>query len=377
MATVIEHPTHFTSLPREYYLSDEILEREHERIFRKQWLYVAHGSELPSTGDYIVREVLGESVVLVRDENLGVNGFINICRHRGSRICDEAKGHVTRFVCPYHQWNYRLDGSLRNAPSIPDGEYVDYAGLGLHRVHVDVWQGLIFISFAPEAPASIAARLDESNTRMERLEPERLKVAHTITYEVEANWKIALENFQECYHCVGAHRELLSVIDNSDLYGDSADMPAEVAGGNIGLRPGFKSFTLGGEYVSAKLLGEFGRGVEPKEGFGAGFMVLPAFSGATFSPDHGTTLQMRPVSPERTDFIFQWFVHEDAVEGRDYEVDQVIALWDITNRQDGELCKRVQQGMSSRYHEPGPNSLAREAGLHGVLNMYLAYMGDD
>jgi Rieske 2Fe-2S family protein len=373
---LIEQPTYFTSLPREYYLSDEIFERELDRIYRRQWLYFAHTSEVPNPGDYITREVIGESVVLVRDTASDLNGFINLCRHRGSRICDNRSGNITRFVCPYHQWTYYLDGRLRNAPSIPDNEDVDYAAWGLHSVHVDIWHGLVFISFARERPEPVSLALDQARTGMAGIETENVKIAYEITYEVAANWKVAVENYQECYHCVGSHPELCRVLDVKSQYSRSTEMPDEVVGGKIDRRPGLRSFTIDGNYASAKLLGEFGRGVEPKDDFGAGFMILPAFSAAAFNSDYGVMQQIRPVTPDKSQFINQWFVHEDAVEGRDYDVATLTQLWDVTLRQDGELCRRVQAGLHSRYHIPGPNSPTREAELLGTINLYLAHMGE-
>ena len=373
--SVIDHGAYFTSLPREYFLSEEIFEQELERIWRRQWLYAAHTSQLPEAGDFVVREIVGESVVIVRDDGGEVRAFLNLCRHRGARICDAAEGSVKRFTCPYHQWSYELDGRLRSAPSIADGDGIDYADWGLHTVHVDVWHGLIFVSLADERPDPISDVLSAIPTRLERVEPERLKLAHTITYDMHVNWKVLLENYQECYHCLVAHPELSRIIDvHGQFEPRKPYTPKEVMAGAMDQRAGMQSLSLDGRRVCKKLLGEFGRGVEPPESFAAGFGVWPAFSAAGFVADYGVVQEMRPVAIDRVDFVTHWFVHEDAVEGRDYDVEQLIALWDVTNRQDWELCDRVQAGIQSRRFVPGPSSPTREQDLQAALMLYLARM---
>jgi phenylpropionate dioxygenase-like ring-hydroxylating dioxygenase large terminal subunit len=380
MSSTIERGAYFTSLTRDYFFSPELYERELDVIFRRQWLYVGHVSEIAEVGDYLRRDVVGESVLVVRAED-GINAFLNVCRHRGSRICDAASGRVKRFICPYHRWSFDLDGSLHNAPSIRDGEFVDFAEWGLHQVHVDVWLGMIFINLTEEQPdpVSVSAVLEEVTPAMARLEPEHMKVAHAITYDVEVNWKVLLENYWECYHCPGAHPELCRVapIDNHYIAPEEApaeaprDLP-EIFGGALDYKPGLKSLSIDGEWACSKLLGEFGRGADPTD-FAAGFAVLPAFTGANFSPDYGVIHEFRPLALDRVRFVNHWLVHQDAVAGEDYEIDKLIALWDITNRQDIELCERVQAGIHSRRFVPGPNSL-HERSLRHALTIYLDRM---
>jgi Rieske 2Fe-2S family protein len=376
--TSLDHGNFFTSLPRDYYFSEEIFERELERIFRDQWLYVAHTSQIPKVGDYLVRDIIGESVLLVRNDRAEISALLNLCRHRGSRLCDAPTGTVKRFVCPYHQWTYERDGKLRNAPSIADGEAIDYADWGLHQVHLDVWHGLIFISFAREAPTPISDTLNTIPTRLERIEPERLKVAHTITYDMNVNWKVLYENYQECYHCPGAHPQLCHVVDVRRQYEPRKPyVPKEVMAGAMDAKPEMSSLSVDGSLVCRKLLGEFGRGVEPPPAFAAGFAIYPAFTAVGFVADYGIVQEMRPVSVDRVHFINHWLVHEDAEEGLDYEIKTLIELWDVTNRQDWELCDRVQAGIRSRRFVPGPNSPTREQDLRDALTLYLARMAPE
>src|SRR5437870_702013 len=143
MSSIIERPRYFTALPREYYFDEGRFQLEMDRIFSKQWRYAAHVSEIPNQGDYVTCEYegLGESLVLVRGEDGAVNGFFNICRHRGYSLCETGAGTAKALTCPYHRWTYGLDGRLLGAPSMPDGEEMDYSEWGLLPVHVEVWNG--------------------------------------------------------------------------------------------------------------------------------------------------------------------------------------------------------------------------------------------
>src|SRR5580692_3810588 len=136
-ASIIDHPDYFTNLPRDYYLSEERYRRELDAVYRRQWLYVAHVSEIPERGDYLARELpgLGESILVVRGDEDRISAFYNVCRHRGRGICEAGAGKVKQFVCPYHSWSYGLDGRLLGAPGMPNGKFFDYADWGLKPVH--------------------------------------------------------------------------------------------------------------------------------------------------------------------------------------------------------------------------------------------------
>ncbi len=178
--------------------------RRSARIFLKSWQYVGHASRIPERGDYFLFEIAGESVILVRDGEGNVNALLNVCRHRGSRICDALEGHETRLTCKYHGWTYALDGSLRAAGFAPEG--LDKSRLGLKRLHVKVFQGLIFVNFDADAVPFDAIERDLGPL----LAPwalERAKVAHRQNYPITSNWKLTIENYCECYHCLPAHPE--------------------------------------------------------------------------------------------------------------------------------------------------------------------------
>jgi phenylpropionate dioxygenase-like ring-hydroxylating dioxygenase large terminal subunit len=375
MATITERPGYFTGLPREYYVSPEIFDRELDEVWARQWLYFGHLSQIPRPGDYLVRELAGESVVVVRSQDGAVGGFLNVCRHRGYRFCDRGTGHAKHFVCPYHRWSYDIDGRLLGAPTMRDGEYFDYGDWGLQRVHCELWRGFVFICLGESPPLPLLPTLEECGADLARLSLEAMKEAHAVTYEVACNWKILMENYLECYHCTANHPEFCTAADLRLIYDRIAQSQAapvvEITGG-VPSSPGHRTLSPDGQLVCTKLLSHE---AELPDGFGAGVRLQPAVSALLFHIDHGVVHEIRPLSPTRTEFINRWFVHEDAQPGRDYELSRLTAVWDITNQQDKALCERTQPGVESRRFIPGPNSVTREPSIHAALTVYRELMG--
>jgi phenylpropionate dioxygenase-like ring-hydroxylating dioxygenase large terminal subunit len=374
--SVIEHPTYFTSLPRDYYCSREILEQEQERVFRRQWLYFCHISELGHRGAYLSRDILGENIVAVRDGAGEIHAFFNVCRHRGYRVCPLGSGRLDRFVCDYHRWSYALDGSLLGAPAMPDGTFFDYKDWGLHRVHVDVWRGFVFVALGDDRPEDLARSASGilEADRLSLVEPEHVKQVHVVVHEFACNWKILMENYLECYHCRSTHPEVCRISDLDQQYARPISSARELFGLAVPLNAGVKTFSTSGDIVCTRLLGEFGRMAEIPDGFGAGFVIQPALTAVLFHVDYGLIHEIRPLGTDRVQFTNRWFVHEAAQEGTDYELESLIDLWEITNRQDQERCEGVQRGVQSRSFVPGPNSLAREQQIRSALLTYLEMM---
>ena len=377
--SVIDHENYFTSLPREYYLDEERFAAELARVWNTQWVYAGHVSQIPRRGDYFTFDIGAEGILVVRDDE-EVRAFYNVCRHRGLKLCDQASGKVARrIVCPYHTWSYGLDGKLLHAKRMSDGEFFDYGDFSLFSIHVSVWHGFIFVSLADVAPAPVSTMIDEKSTAdMARLDPTRLKVAHEITYYADANWKLLLENGVECYHCQSVHPEFCVSLDSQEMsdYYEEDYIGELVQGLVIPVKRELESLSMTGSYVSKKLLGEFGRGVEVPDDFGAGFMTQPGYAWGGFHPDYGMVASTLPISPTRSKMICWWFVHEDAEEGVDYDVDELVKLWDITNIQDLHIQERQQRGLSSQRYVPGPNSPSQEPGIRAALRKYLEMMGE-
>jgi Rieske 2Fe-2S family protein len=365
------------ALTRELYISPEVFEREVELLLYRTWLYAGHASQLPRVGDYLLRHVGDESIIVVRSAPDELHAFYNVCRHRGSLLCDADTGHERRFVCPYHQWAFALDGTLETAPGLRDGEDgVRFADLGLNPVRLELSHGLMFVNLHPDAAPLRSRFYDDCEVALAR--GEQTKVAYEKAYRMKANWKLVSENLTECYHCPGAHPEFSRVCDVGAMYRRASE-PAredETARRGLPLRGAAETLTIDGKPDCAKLLGAFGEGLDVPVGFNTMHSVGPVPCLAAYFVDYAVLFDVRPISPTETDFFCQWFVHEDAVEGADYVVDELIELWDVTTLQDVVLCERQQAGVTSRSYRPGPTTTGREAGTiaRGFLGTYLSVM---
>ena len=377
------------SLVREFYVSPQIFERDIERVYFRHWLFVGIAARIPKTGDYFLYEIAGESVILARGKNGAVNALLNTCPHRGSRICLEPEGHAAKLVCPYHAWCFDLEGRFLAARQMPDE--TDKAALGLIRLRVQVVEDLIFICFADQPPefGPMAADLKKF------FGPHgfaRAKIALRESMTLRANWKITAENFFECYHCAPTHPELAQVMSYVRAF-DSARLAEElrrytqrwqvrarelgnVTGSNkrndaachtvtrIPIREGFLTQSQDGRPV-APLMGEFREydgGVTAMQFFPIGWFVA--------DNDYAMLVRFTPTAVQETEVEITWLVHREAVEGRDYKLDDITWLWGNTMRQDMKITADNQAGVNSRFYRPGPHS--EEECLDEFLQWYLA-----
>ena len=348
----------------------------------QQWLYVGHASRIPNAGDYFTYKIGNEPLVIIRGDDGAVNALLNICRHKGSLLCRDAQGTAKKIVCPYHQWVYEPNGALFHARMMPDD--FDKADWGLKTVAAHILDGLIFVCFAATPPPFPTPNPDW-------LAPYALadaKVAHIATYTVNANWKIVLENFMECYHCGVVHPEYSRVMAGASNSYSSADEVAAQAG---------RTYTEAG--LDAKRLGlepsrpimQFKRNNETQSMDGKRVAPLignyPAYDGAmmavwigwTFememNPDYVCAFRFTPLSATQTEVEAHWFVRGGAVEGVDYDIDRLTTFWKVTGEQDWDICEVVQAGVLSRSYAPGQLSHA-EGGVTNFLAQYLKVLRD-
>jgi phenylpropionate dioxygenase-like ring-hydroxylating dioxygenase large terminal subunit len=366
---------HMRLLDRNDYISPDVFEQEVENIFNRQWTYVGHVSQIPEPGDYFVEEFVGESIVVVRGEDEVVRAFLNTCRHRGHTLCQTQTGNVRSFTCPYHQWNYGLNGHLRRAPSAPDGKFFNYEEWSLHSVSLEVWQGLIFVRLSTTDDRPLGPELDRIGQSMMPMQAEKVKEIRTEVYEIKANWKTIIENYVECYHCLANHPELCVALDvGRTLSGITEAWHGEYIGGASPLKPGMQTASLNGELVCKKLLGDIEAASLEDGGIRGGFLIVPMITRVHFRADHGYIHTLRPVSPGHSQWVTRWYVHEDAVEGEDYEVEDVTKLWHISNQQDISLCEESYRGLNSRRFVSGPLHPERESAIASVIEVYKTLM---
>ncbi len=382
------------SLPRDCYVDPDIFTLDLDRVFASSWLLVGAAAELPHAGDTLAWSVGSDSVLLTRDEQGRVRAHHNVCRHRGCRLRPDGHGSVRAVVCPYHQWTYGLDGALRGAPHM--GPDLARAELGLRPVHLRELAGLLFVCFAEVPPP-----FDEAVTAVEpQLGPhhlERTKVAAGCHYTVAANWKMLVENNRECYHCRVNHPEFCQ--SNYDV-GGSGDVrrnsgydaalrehhvrwraqglaPREVSFENDGwfrvarlpLRDGYVTESLSGRLV-APVLGD----LESADVGSLRLITLPN-SWSHANADYAMTTRLTPVSADRTDVDVTFFVRDDAVEGEDYDRDELTAVWVATSEQDWSLCEQNFAGVRSRGYLPGPLSPVTEGSVDTFHRWYERALG--
>ena len=363
------------ALDQRFYVDPDLYALEIDRIVMRDWILAGHVSELPEPGDFKILTVANESAIVVRGSNGALKAFANVCRHRGSLVCLERRGNVRKFTCPYHGWTYDIDGDLVAARAMPP-EF-NKAEYSLRKVSIATVHGLIMISFNSAPPTLDNARRDLAEP-MGMFGFENLKVAAYKEYEIAANWKLAVENYQECYHCSTAHPEyakmhtltiderkrqriqqgMLARMESCGVTDISVDnwvddaAPGDTVYGywRTALFEGYKTGSKEGAPV-APLLGN----LIDYDG-GASDMVIGPLSYFLCYSDHVVCYVFTPVDIGNSRCDIYWLVRSDAVEGKDYAVEQLTWLWDITTESDKEIIVNNSKGVKSRFYTPGPLS---------------------
>ena len=385
-----------------FYRSHVTYGRELQGIVYRSWLYAGHISQLRETGDFLVYE-LGEDSVIVARSGAGaddLHAFTNICRHRGARVCEASGGQRKTFVCPYHGWVYNLDGSLRAAREmdhLPDFNTADY---GLRRLRLEVIEGLVFVNF-DTAAESLAASMAPVATPLGAYQLDNARVAHQQTYRIDANWKLCLENYLECYHCATSHRHyarshslkalpeevaalnaaMRSRADAATgvagitgeyraLYSEAASFGACVSHWRYALYDSFLTGSQDGAPV-APLMGK----MQGYDG-GAGDFQFGPLNFMLAYPDHCVLYRFTPRALTATDLEVVWLVDGSAVEGRDYDRDKLTWLWHQTTLEDEHIILRNSEGVNSHFFEPGPYHPQFEALCMQFVTWYLTALLD-
>ena len=363
------------SLEQRFYTDPEIYAIELDRIVTRNWIFAGHHSQLADAGDYLVVDVANESAIVVRSHSGEIKAFANVCRHRGSIICVEKSGNKRKFQCPYHGWMYDTDGNLVAARNMSDD--FDRTAHGLHKVRVEVVHGLLFICLCDDPPDLEPARLDLAEP-LALFDFENMKVAAQKTYPIAANWKLAVENYQECYHCSNAHPDFAKMhtqtldhdkktrlqshmlermaacglkhfeIDHIDIHAN----PGEVGYGywRTAMFEGYKTGSRNGEPL-APLLGDL-----TDFDYGHSDLTFGPFSFFLIYSDHVLCYVFTPVDAMNCQCKIYWLVRGDAVEGKDYDRDELMWLWDRTTLADEEIIVNNWKGIRSKYYQPGPFS---------------------
>ena len=345
---------HFT-LPRCYYTDPAVFRRELEVFYLDSWICAGRAEAVRNPGDYFLCNVAGESLIVTRDGAGEIRSHYNVCRHRGTRMCTEPEGSFSgRILCPYHGWTYGLDGKLIGAPHMdhPDFRRDDYP---LHTAHATLWDGHIFLHAGTEPPG-LLAQLQALPAKFRPWRMEELRLHRRIVYDVQANWKLIVLNYNECLHCPLLHPALNRL---TDYLGADNDPPAPgYIGGAMGFRDGAETMSTDGKRRRAYLpgLGERERSIVEY------YAIFPNLL-LSLHPDYMMLHRLWPTAIDRTEIVCEWYFHPDEMAKPDFAAQDVIEFWDTTNREDWAISEQSQSGIQSRCYTPGPYT-AREALLH-------------
>jgi glycine betaine catabolism A len=340
------------ALPREMYVDPQTWLDERESALFGQWFCVGRTSDLglDAASRVVAVDVAGESVLLTTDEDTHLHGAYNVCRHRGSQLrpvegmppVQPVACQASALRCPYHSWTYGLDGRLLRAPHTDLGG-AEPDGFRLHPVGVETWQGFVFVHLTPEAATPLREAVARASATLAHYGLADLVTGATMTYDVGANYKVLLENYNECYHCGPVHPELCRLV------------PA-FAGGGGGLpwkegvphRDGAWTFTTTGTTTRAALPGLS----EEERTRHKGDLVFPNLM-VSASADHVAAFVLLPQAVDRTRVVCSLLFDAGEAARAGFEPADAAELWDLVNRQDWAVCESVQRGMSSRSYRHG------------------------
>ena len=315
------------ALSGDWYTEPSIFAEELDRVFARTWQLVGHVGQLRSTGDFLTAPIGDQGVAVVRQADGSLHAMYNVCQHRGHELLVGDVGSAPSITCPYHAWTYDLDGRLLFAR----GEQV--GDLCVPAVRLEEMAGFLWVNLDDNA-ASLAETLPGVEDELLTVAPSAAErtLTHRRTRQFDANWKIAVENYNECYHCPNVHKAFTQGVVTPDSYRiasrgqairHSAEAPADTA------------------YALAE-------GGEPYESF----FVFPVSSIQCYPGGVLNTFRWVPLAVDSTVLIREWWFDTDTPTNEQAEI--IDLDWHTTVTEDFDLMDSVQRGMRSRGYTPGP-----------------------
>jgi Rieske 2Fe-2S family protein len=356
-----------TTLPRRFYADPEFYRAELERFYFDRWICAGRADQIPNRGDYFTRQVGDESVIITRDESGDVHALFNVCRHRGTRLCEQAEGHFAdRIQCPYHNWTYGLEGRLLAAPHMAPGfAKEDYP---LHRAGCEVWDGNVFIHLGAAKngrdgrhghdgrdghDGSLRVQLADLPERFAPWQMADLRLGRRLVYDVKANWKLIVLNYNECLHCPNLHPALNKL--HHYLGADNVAPTERYCGGAMGFRDGVETMSMDGKRRRTYLPGLS----EAHRDQVVYFAIYPNLL-LSLHPDYVMTHTLWPRAHDRTEIVCEFHFHPSELSRPDVQIDDAVEFWDLTNKEDWWIAEQSQAGINSRVYSPGPYSEREE-----------------
>lgn len=339
------------TLGRKYFTSPKIYKKEMKRIYSKNWVCIGRLEMIPEAADYRIIQIGNESLIIVRDQEARLHAFYNLCRHRGTRICDQETGRFANSIqCPYHAWTYGLDGRLIGAPlmdEVPDFQKADYP---LHQASLHEWAGFLFVNLDPES-APFPTVFPALSEKFSNWELANLRSMRRQEYDIQANWKLIVQNYSECYHCPLIHPDLAQRSPYRSGHNDFFEGP--LLGGYMEIDEDFGSLTLSGRACATP----FSHLKETDLDRVYYYWIFPNLL-LSLHPDYVMYHTIRPLAANRTRVICEWLFDPAQQDEPGFNPDDAAQFWDKTNRQDWKVCELSQSGIQSKLYSPSPYSPA-------------------
>ena len=323
------------SLTAPAYVDPGIYDAEQELIFASTWQYACHVEKLARPGDYVVCELAKESIIVIREDPNTINAFYNVCPHRASRLL-EAEGCKKRFACPYHAWTFNTRGELVSAPNAQNVAGFRASNYALRACRVEIVHGLVFINLDDDArplkklAPELLVDLDAYAPRL----PE-LTFVHRTEALLDCNWKVAIENYSECYHCELIHKELTTGVLDMDSYR-------------------IRIFAQSQKHLSGSQSGD-SRVYQFDDSNATDFVawwLWPNFAFQSYPGGRVHCWKWTPLGVDRTHLTVDWFF--PSPELADWERELIRHHAATTFSEDSVVMAQVQQGLGSRAYESGP-----------------------
>ena len=362
----IEDVSKASTLPAELYTSADVLALETEAIFMKEWLCVGRAERIPNVGDWFTVTIVDEPLIIARNKAGDVCAMSAVCQHRAMQVC-EGEGNSTTFKCPYHHWNYGLDGRLLGAPAMERTEAFNKADFGLPQLRVEEWLGFVFVNFDQDA-SPLAPTLERYSPFVHNYDLENAVCPGTFTLEgMPWNWKVMFENFNDGYHANRLH-EYVQDFCPSNL----SDFPVPWSDdSNVIFRTGGYTHIDGGFNATHRVIMEVFPDLTEEERTRSTFALMPPTLCFGTAPDQCFFFLIRPTGPETIDVEIGYIFHPSALD--DPLFDQKMALSDagvqVFVDQDQDATTKVQRGLRSRFAPRGRYSRQEES--HIQFNRWL------
>lgn len=347
------------TLPSSAYWDTEAYRRDLDAIWYRSWLLVCRETDLAQPLAFRTCRVGTQEVVVLRDETGELRAFHNTCRHRGSQLCQESEGRLKArlLTCPYHAWSYSLRGDLVRVPSKSLPEGFDKADYPLYGVALSVWRGFVFINLADDAGGSAEASFDRASGSLANWPLETLVAGQRLSKVMNCNWKIFWENFNECLHCPGVHKDLSRLVpiygrglmsrrDDPEWVRHADNDAPEFSGG---LRAGAETWSRDGH-----VHGPVFSGLTPAErAAGQTYATSLPSMFIVGHVDYVRTVRLVPLGPEQTELTAEWLFPVEAIASPDADIDNIVAFGRQVLEEDAAICEINQKGLRSGRHEAG------------------------